>query len=191
MAGNLLNREQPKKKKTNALFEQTHSETNDDTIIIKKEIKVKNDDEECKTKTVEKENKESTQNLTEEISTEQVTAQTITIIKPQNQTLENNNNIIVEVKKHTELEQYYLNRLDEIRQKIDNPTPIDRLNKRRKYSADTRRNVTFSIREDMAWLIDDIVDDAKIFKGLFHDEVLDMGIRAFIEKYGLKSKDSR
>jgi hypothetical protein len=131
---------------------------------------------------------------TEEVKAEQVQAQTVTIIQSQNQEPKvkgNEEKNIVEVKEYSQLEQYYLNRLEEIRHKIDNPTPIDRLNKRRKYSADTRRNVTFSIREDLAWLIDDIVDDAKIFKGLFHDEVLDMGIRAFIKKYGLKNKDPK
>jgi hypothetical protein len=129
----------------------------------------------------------------ENVEAEQVQTQSVTIIQHKNQDLkpeETKENSIAQAKQYSTLEQYYLNRLNGIREKIDNPQPIDRLNKRRKYSADARRNVTFSIREDIALLIDDIVDDAKIFKGLFHDEVLDMGIRAFIEKHGLKPKDS-
>lgn len=85
----------------------------------------------------------------------------------------------------TELELDYYNRLDIIRNRIDNPSPINRLNKRRKYSEDTRRNVTFSIREDIAILLDDIVDDAKIYKGKFNDEVMLLGIKKYLELNGI------
>lgn len=111
--------------------------------------------------------------------TEQVQTKTITVIQ-------NNQTIEVPERKYNALEQSYLEKLDAIKHRIDNPAQIDRMNKRRKYSADRRRNVTFSIREDLAFLIDDLVDDAKIFKGLFSDELIILGMREYIKKCGLK-----
>jgi len=93
---------------------------------------------------------------------------------------------VIEARIYNQREQDYIDRLDGIRKLIDNPAPINRLNKRRKYSEDRRRNTTLSLREDLSYLLDDFVDDAKIYKGLFSDMIIELGVKAYIEKYGLK-----
>lgn len=112
------------------------------------------------------------------IPTEQVMTQTVTVI--QNQTIQP-----IPQKEFTELEKGYLNRLDSVRHKIDNPTPINRINKRRKYTEEKRRNVTFSILEDLCIILDDVVDDAKIYKGKFQDEIMIRGLIDWIKDNGI------
>lgn len=101
------------------------------------------------------ENKENTKQE-EKVEIEQVPTQNITIIQK---------NVDVQDRQLNEIEQYFLEELKDIREKINNPSPINRLNKRRQYDADKRRNVTFTLREDLSYLIDDLCDSAKVYKG--------------------------
>jgi len=80
------------------------------------------------------------------------------------------------------------NKIDNLREKINNPSPINRLNKRRQYDSDKRRNVTFTLREDLSYLIDDLCDSAKVYKGQFADELLMLGVEEYIKRYGVKMR---
>lgn len=196
MASNLLNK-QPKKKVTNDLFKQnTENNTGIQTTenievntYNKEEIPESPIEEVC----VANENVASKTESVEEITGENDNgnkAEENTMLpelpqKEEPEKKENENQDIIPVYAYSEKEQSFIDRLAEIRDLIDNPKTIDKMKKRRKYTSDKRRNVTFSIRDDLAFLVDDLVDEAKIYKGLFQDEVLLLGIEAYIQKYGI------
>lgn len=168
MATNML---EPKKKKVqNELYNLP--KVNNETIL--KETSLNIDEDNLKLKEPEKTNKEN-------IVTEQVSTQTITIIQPQNNQIKP-----IDERIFNEREKTYLNKVSETRYQIDNPIITNKLSKRERQYEKDRRNVTFSIRKDIAILIDDLVDDARMFKGLFIDELLLLGITAYIEKHGIE-----
>lgn len=174
-----------KPKKNNDKSLKVDEKNNESKVASKQDDNQNYEQEENGNETKSIKTSEST--IIPQVEGEQVPIQSITVIQnPKQITKFKVKRKKIEQRIISDLELDYYERLNEIRNKVDNPTPISRMNKRRKYTEDKRRNVTFAIREDLSYLMDDLVDDAKIYKGLFQDEIMILGMQEYIKKYGLK-----
>lgn len=190
MASNLLEKTPKKKvKNTNAIFQQPSEEPIDAVEIVEeKKVEIPVEKVQPEEKPVEQKEEKQEEQKPEEIpnNNEHDNKTESSPEQPQVLQVQQQEVTIITERPLSEIDNEYIEELNKIRYRIDNPEPMNRLNRRRSYTAERRRTVTIKIREDLSFLLDNLVDDSRNFKGLLLDEIIMLGMEKFIRKNGVK-----
>jgi hypothetical protein len=133
MASNMLEK-QPKKKVQNALFAQTVvknvEEDKEKIEVIEQDAQTKETKQPEKNTSVVPEPKQEEKTDIIDVPKEESKQEKPQLPESKEDTKETTEVVVIEAKEYTELEKQYIQRLEDIREQINNPTPINRLNKR-------------------------------------------------------------